>query len=197
MPQVNRSFYADEEYGPRYFTFLSEELPAMVGSMFRVANERESTFVAGLSMGGYGALKWALQRPQRFAAAASLSGASNIAHSVLRRHRPEDPRMAERIFGDRDVALGPDNIEWLIEHLEPDDQADLPRLYLCCGTEDDLYADNQSLVRACENAGIAITSKFSPGAHEWAYWDDQIQDVLAWMFADRPTAEAQETIVDE
>src|SRR6266508_1740601 len=53
MPQVHRSFYADEAYGARFWTFLSTELPAVVGSFFRVSGRREDTFVAGLSMGGY------------------------------------------------------------------------------------------------------------------------------------------------
>src|SRR6478609_11942097 len=79
MPQVHRSFYTDEAYGGRYWTFLSEELPALVSSFFRVSERREDTFVAGLSMGGYGALKWALREPARFAAAASMSGAVDVA----------------------------------------------------------------------------------------------------------------------
>src|SRR3954451_5213569 len=57
MPQVHRSFYTDEAHGSRYWTFLSEELPALVSRFFRVSQERRDTFVAGLSMGGYGALK--------------------------------------------------------------------------------------------------------------------------------------------
>ena len=101
MPQVHRSFYTDEAYGGRYWTFLSEELPALVGSLFRVSSRREDTFVAGLSMGGYGALKWALRQPERFAAAASLSGAVHVAGLRTRRDRPEDPRLLERVFGDR------------------------------------------------------------------------------------------------
>src|SRR6476619_7886720 len=72
MPQVHRSFYTDEAYGNRYWTYLSEELPEIVHGFFRLSRRREDTFVAGLSMGGYGALKWALRDPGRFAAAASL-----------------------------------------------------------------------------------------------------------------------------
>src|SRR3954452_11495359 len=79
MPDVQRSFYADEAHGAAYWTFLSEELPEVVGSFFRVSDRREDTFVAGLSMGGYGALKWALRAPERFAAAAVLSGAVDVA----------------------------------------------------------------------------------------------------------------------
>src|SRR3954454_13731935 len=52
MPQVHRSFYTDQAHGGRYWTFLSEELPAVVNSFFTVSDRREDTFVAGLSMGG-------------------------------------------------------------------------------------------------------------------------------------------------
>ena len=107
MPQVHRSFYTDEAYGRRYWTFLTEELPDLVGLFFRVTDRPADTFVAGLSMGGYGAFKWALRQPERFAAAASLSGAVDLA--ALRRGgtRPEDPRLYDRIFGDRPLAGGP------------------------------------------------------------------------------------------
>src|SRR3954464_521265 len=96
MPQVHRSFYTDEAAGGRYWTFLSEELPDLVATFFRLSARREDTFVAGLSMGGYGALKWGLRHPDRFAAAASLSGAVDLA--VLE----EDPwrrPLFEQVFG--------------------------------------------------------------------------------------------------
>src|SRR5206468_7967478 len=120
MPQVHRSFYTDGVYGGRYWTFLSEELPELVGSLFRVSGRREDTFVAGLSMGGYGALKWALRQPQRFAAAASLSGAVDVARLRGGRFRSEDPRMFERIFGDQEIAGTPDDLLWLLDDAEPD-----------------------------------------------------------------------------
>jgi S-formylglutathione hydrolase FrmB len=76
MPAVHRSFYADERHGHRYWTFLSQELPELVSSFFRIAAGPAETYVAGLSMGGYGALKWALREPSRFAAAASTGSRS-------------------------------------------------------------------------------------------------------------------------
>src|SRR4051794_31374605 len=89
MPQVQRSFYADEVHGERYWTFLSEELPGIVGSFFNVSPRREDTFVAGLSMGGYGALKWALRQPHRVAAAASPSRGLDVVGPSPTRERPE------------------------------------------------------------------------------------------------------------
>jgi putative tributyrin esterase len=178
MPQVHRSFYADQVYGGRYWTFLSEELPELVSSLFRVSERREDTFVAGLSMGGYGAFKWALRQPERFAAAANLSGAVDITGLRTGRERPEDPRMFERIFGDDGVTGTPDDLYRLIDRADP---AAVPSLYVCCGTEDVLIDDNRAFVDACAAAGIPVTSRFGAGAHDWAYWDTQIQDVLAWL----------------
>jgi putative tributyrin esterase len=176
MPQVHRSFYTDEAHGGWYWTFLTEELPALVGAFFRVSDRREDTFVAGLSMGGYGAFKWALRQPARFAAAASLSGALDVAR--LRSDHPEDPRLFDRVFGDDPVAGGPDDLIWLLGHA---DTAALPRLYLSCGTEDELIDDNRVFRDACADAGIPVTADFGAGGHDWGYWDAKTQDVLAWL----------------
>jgi S-formylglutathione hydrolase FrmB len=178
MPQVHRSFYTDEVYGRRYWTFLSEELPELVASWFQVSQRREDTFVAGLSMGGYGALKWALRRPERFAAAASLSGAVDVAGLRTSRRRPEDPRMFDRIHGDASPAGTDDDLLALLGRADP---ADLPALYVCCGEQDELIGDNRALVEACSAASVPVTASFGPGEHDWAYWDATIQDVLAWL----------------
>ena len=178
MPQVHRSFYADEHYGRRYWTFLSEELPELVSSWFRVSDRREDTFVAGLSMGGYGALKWALRQPGRFAAAASLSGAVDVVGLRTSRTRPEDPRMFERIHGDRSPAGGGDDLFALVAAA---DRTALPALYVCCGEQDELIGDNRRFTDACAAAAVPVTTSFGAGAHDWAYWDATIQDVLAWL----------------
>ncbi len=171
MPQVHRSFYADEVHGNRYWTFLSDELPAIVGKFFRVSTRRADTYVAGLSMGGYGAMKWALRRPERFAAVASLSGVLDMA-----RRTAGEPDLFRPIFGDEPVEGTGDDVVHLLGRADP-----MPRLYVCCGTEDGLYPDNVTFVDACRARDIPVTTDFGPGTHEWGYWDDKIQDVLAWM----------------
>ncbi|MEO5832714.1 MAG: alpha/beta hydrolase family protein [Nakamurella sp.] len=176
MPSVSRSFYTDEALGLDYWTFLADELPTKVESMFRVSDRREDRFVAGLSMGGYGAMKWALRRPDRFAAAASLSGALDLARIQRDRHRAEDPRMMQRLFADGVVAGSDDDLLHLLGTV-----ADPPALYVACGTEDYLVDDNHRFVNACAAADVELTSDFGPGAHDWAYWDATIQDVLAWL----------------
>jgi putative tributyrin esterase len=184
MPQVHRSFYSDEALGGRYWAFLSEELPALVAGFFRLSERREDTFVAGLSMGGYGALKWALRQPARFAAAASLSGAVDVERLRRGPARELDPNLFARVFGDRDVAGTPDDLGWLIAHGDP---ATRPVLWVGCGTDDALYPSNERFVAACGDAGVAVTTSFVPGGHEWALWDVQIQEVLAWLPLPAPT----------
>jgi putative tributyrin esterase len=172
MPQVQRSFYTDEVHGNRFRTFLTDELPGVVGEFFRVSARREDTFVAGLSMGGYGALMWALTRPERFAMAASLSGALDL--DRLRRTGSRADVLATA-FGDRPLRGTPDDPTWLLQQVDP---AVLPRLYVCCGTDDPLLADNRAFAQACVAHGVAVDADFGPGAHDWAYWDERIQDVL-------------------
>lgn len=173
LPEVQRSFYSDEAHGARYWTFLSEELPAVVRSFFRVSGRREDTFVAGLSMGGYGALKWALHHPDRFAAAASLSGALDV---VDLSRQPERRDLFERVYG---AGVGPhDDLFALLEGTDP---ATAPPLYVGCGTEDPLHPSNVRFVDVARAAGLDVHDDFRPGEHEWGLWDQAIRDVLAWL----------------
>ena len=173
MPQVQRSFYADEAHGGRYWTFLSEELPSVVESFFRVSRRREDTFVAGLSMGGYGALKWALREPERFAAAASLSGALDV---VALQREGDRAELFERVL-DGGISPGDD----LFALLEAADVDTLPSISVGCGTEDPLLAANERFVAACREHDVDLDAGFGPGAHDWGYWDTQIQAVLDWL----------------
>ena len=94
MPAVQNSFYTDMVHGGKFLTFLTEELPAMLHDLFPLSTERADTFVAGLSMGGYGAFKLALTRPDLYAAAASLSGALDIREVVKGHGDPNDHSLA-------------------------------------------------------------------------------------------------------
>ncbi len=178
MPQVHRSFYANEAYGMRFWDFLSEELPAVVEQFFRVSHRREDTFVAGLSMGGYGAMKWALRQPGRFAAAATLSGALDLAYLQEFDLRPHIRALVARVWPDRDVAGTDEDLLHLVKTADP---ASLPRLMLRCGTEDHLVEQNERFVAACASAGVQLDAGFAPGEHVWEFWDTHIQAVLDWL----------------
>lgn len=176
MPQVHRSNYTDMVHGYRYWTFLSEELPNLARSFFPLSHRREENFVAGLSMGGYGAFKWALRKPDQFAAAASLSGVMDRREPPSERGR--DSRLA---WGDSEIAGSEEDLFWLVEQLANRDGSK-PRLYQCCGTEDFLYQQNLAFRDTCEQLpGLDYTYEEGPGQHDWAYWDARIQDVLEWL----------------
>lgn len=171
MPAVGRSFYADEAHGHRYWHYVSEELPRLVGRFLRVSQEPEDTFVAGLSMGGYGALKLALTHPGRWAAAASLSGALDVVGLAEQGGREE---LFRRVY---DGTPGPqDDLFHLLEQA-----ATVPPLHVSCGTEDPLLASSERFVAAAEARGVDVTTDLRPGVHEWGLWDAVLQDVIAWL----------------
>lgn len=181
MPQVHRSFYTVMASGGNYWTFISEELPALARSFFPLSAKREDNFVAGLSMGGYGAIKLGLRKPEVFAAAASLSGALDMAHHFLNwEDASKKSEEYELIFGKKDIAGTPDDLLWLLQEVDGS-KGPKPLLYQCCGTEDFLYEDNQAFREACSKTSLPFTYEEGPGEHEWGYWDTKIRDVLAWL----------------
>ncbi|MEC0127735.1 alpha/beta hydrolase [Paenibacillus pabuli] len=180
MPQVHRSFYTDMADGGQYWKFISEELPALARSFFPLSHKREDNFVAGLSMGGYGAFKLALRKPEQYAAAASLSGALDMtAHMGRNASSALQQAELQRIFGPQVAGTENDLIHLLKESQA--NQGPQPLLYQCCGTEDFLYEDNQSFRQACAESDLQLTYEEEPGEHEWGYWDKKIQDVLKWL----------------
>jgi len=180
MPSVGRSYYTDMKYGSPYFTFLSEELPKIVSALFPVSERKEDTFVAGMSMGGYGALKLALSFPERYAAAASLSGGLDIV-SRMNGANNFQPNELIAIFGDVTELKGSTNdLFYLLDTLKAYN-GDKPMLYQSCGTEDFLYDDNQTFRKYALDLGIEVTYDEGPGEHDWDYWDPQIQRVLDWL----------------
>jgi S-formylglutathione hydrolase FrmB len=184
MPAVARSFYQDMASGPKYWTFVSEELPALCQQWFPLSAQREDNFVAGLSMGGYGAMRMGLGRPDRFAAAASLSGALDLRRR-LREAGKEGSRINKAewtgIFGAELKGEGTDADLFTLAQRVAVSPGPKPRLFLCCGTEDELLGDNHDFRRRLESVHLEHTYEEGPGNHEWGYWDAQIQRVLNWL----------------
>lgn len=178
MPAVNHSFYTNEAQGERYWDYISEELPQAMHRFFRLSDKREDTFAAGLSMGGYGAMKLGLSHPDRFAAIGSFSGAVDIADMT---HRKEDSlaNMA-RIFGDLTKISGSDHD--ILHLLEKNAGLKVkPRLYISCGTADFLYKQHQKVVPYATSLGWSVTHYEKPDAiHEWSFWDEQIKAFIPW-----------------
>jgi putative tributyrin esterase len=184
MPAVHLSFYNDMAHGGKYWQFISEEVPAVVRDLFPLSSDRKDNYVAGLSMGGYGAFKLALTHPERYTAAASLSGALDIrAVTSPRSDRNNRIWLAEMrtVFGDLSKVPGSKHDLFTLAKKVAKGRVK-PRLYQCCGTEDHLYADNIRFRDMISKLPLDLTYEEGLGEHVWAYWDKMIQNVLAWMF---------------
>ncbi len=182
MPNAHLSYYTDMKHGGAYWTFLSQELPSIVKSFFPISDRREDTFAAGLSMGGYGAFKLALALPERFAAAASLSGALDLARFYDGPNRVTfHNRQIINVFGEKEKIKGSDNDLFRLAEKLIKKKAPRPKLFQCCGTEDFLYQDNLAFRDFIRKKGVDLTYEEGPGTHEWGYWDTNIQHVLSWL----------------
>ena len=182
MPAGHRSFYTDMAYGGAYEAFVAEELPKIARSFFPLSDAREDNYVAGLSMGGYGAFKLALNYPGNYCAAASLSGAVDMAE---RFEHPENPHKQDaiNIFGNPPAIRGTKHdLFFAAQHLKQSGKP-IPRLYQCCGNEDFLYEDNIRFRDFAHQEELPLTWQEDAGyEHTWDYWDLRIQTVLEWMF---------------
>ena len=168
-------------HGGRYWTFISEELPAIARSFFPLSDKREDNFVAGLSMGGYGAFKLALRFPEKFAAAASLSGALDICSQAEKLDRSWERELTD-IFGDLTSLEGSPNDLFHLAKKVVKTQCGCPKLYQWCGTEDFLYQDNVRFREHAEKLKLPLLYEECPGDHNWECWDRQIQRVLEWLY---------------
>jgi S-formylglutathione hydrolase FrmB len=177
MPNVHRSFYTNMVRGYRYWDFVSTELPRVVRALFPISDRREDTFAAGLSMGGYGAYKLALGKPESFAGAASLSGALAITGASQGSISEE----WQNTFGEPDRVRGTESDLFHLVRSVAHGGGPKPKLYQCCGTEDFLYWQNASFRDAVQPLGLDYCYEEGPGAHEWSYWDKMIVRALEWL----------------
>lgn len=176
MPFGAKSFYMDQINGEKYFTYIAKELPARISEFFNVSSKREDRFIAGNSMGGYGALKIALRENTTFGAAAGLSSVADIRTERWRAH-------LENQLGKENYLSDEEDLFALTKKHESTPTK--PRLYMCCGTEDWLYQDNIRLRDHIQKLDYDYTYAECPGTHCWEYWDAEIQNVLKWMFGNK------------
>ena len=181
MPAVNHSFYCNEQYGENYWDYVSSELPQVMGHFLQITDDPMHTYVAGLSMGGYGALRLALAQPERFAAAASFSGAVDLV-GIL--HELQGSRLTnrQRILGDVDSAKGSEvDLTWLMKQNAQAPRK--PKLYLSCGMADSLFEQNKVILPMLKENGWDVTWYEEPGAsHEWSFWDAQIKAFIDFIY---------------
>ncbi|MDA3833650.1 MAG: alpha/beta hydrolase family protein [Spirochaetales bacterium] len=179
MPDAHKSFYCDMAHGSNYLKFLSTERPQLIQRWVKVSDNPKETFVAGLSMGGYGAVKLALENPGQYAAAASLSGSLDIAAHIHDDWNESRFRAFEAVFGALETV--PNSQNDLIARIQALTSPPNTAFYACVGTEDYLYQDSAYFRRAAERAGLNLTYEESEGDHQWAFWDRSIKRVLEWL----------------
>jgi esterase superfamily len=177
MPSALRSFYTDMKNGLPYYTYVSQELPALIRSFFNISTECKDTFIAGLSMGGYGALKIGLRNPLLYG---KIAGISSVCDMPSRALGDDNGSLLKPIFGEELIVPDEDNLFQIAMAHQSD--AIKPKVFMGVGTEDMLYEENVRFQAALKENGYDITYKESVGTHSWEFWDEYIQYVLAWMF---------------
>ena len=188
MPSAENSFYLDgPATGHAFDRFVGVELVDYVRKTFGLARSPEDTYIAGMSMGGFGAIHLAMAHPDRFGKAGALSSAL-IVHEIARMKPGESNAVANyeyyrSCFGDLETAETRDvNPEVLIRRLR-DAGAKIPDLYLCCGTEDFLIEPNRAFHRFLLEEKIPHEYFESPGEHNMVFWSEYIVKIVRWMFA--------------
>jgi len=181
MPAAGLSYYQNMHEGLRYADYIDHELPQVMRSFFPLSEAREDNFIAGLSMGGYGAMRSALRYPERYAAAASLSGSLDAA-AFSSSTEPERISWMRWVFGEAYKNLRGSDVD-LLTQLQRAKQAgvDLPRLFACCGYDDFILEQSRAFARQCSENEIPLKYVEGPGDHEWSYWDRMIREVLDWL----------------
>jgi S-formylglutathione hydrolase FrmB len=177
MPNAERSFYTDSPVMPlvQFETFFTTDLIAFVDRTFRTKREAPARALAGLSMGGYGALKLALKHPDLFCAASSLSGALDIAEYIKRGSLSKVE--FDQLFGDSPIG-GDDDLFAIAERA---DRASLPALRFDCGVDDPLIKCNRRLHTHLTELCVPHEYHEHPGVHSWTYWDTHIQETIPWV----------------
>lgn len=184
MVEGNNGWYTDSGSvsNDKYESYIIQELIPKIDKKFRTEATRESRIIAGLSMGGYGSLKFGLKHPDKFILVGSFSGALNAASwdlKVLGGTWKELTESIASVYGDMDSKTRKENnIFNLVSEISPENIKSLPFIYLDCGTEDFLILDNRNFGNLLFEKKIPHEIRFLPGKHDWKFWDHSIQEFL-------------------
>lgn len=193
MPSGENRFYLDDEKsGELYGEFIGKELVEFTRKLFPLSDKREDTFIAGLSMGGYGAIRNGLKYAENFGCVIGLSAA--LVHDTWKDADNSAPIFTfrrsyyEAVFGEYDKVKGSDkDPEALLLKLKEEGRP-IPKMYLCCGTEDGLVTANRDFRDFLNENGVDLTYVEGPGKHDWVFWDTYIKKVLDWLPLNRTGA---------
>lgn len=188
MPSGGNSFYLDDvNRGELYAEFIGKELVEFTRKMFPLSSRREDTFIGGLSMGGFGALRNGLFYAEQFSQILALSSAlitNKIANIPVDFKDPiADYNYYTSTFGNLSELLGSDRDPEAVAAALKKKGADIPRIYMACGTEDFLLEENRSYHNFLLSQGIEHTYVESPGVHNWDFWNEHIEKGILWALA--------------
>ena len=174
-PEGNDSWYIDN-----YEAYILQELIPDVQQRYRTIEARYGRAIAGLSMGGYGAIKFGLKSPSTFALAASMSGAFGITR-LSDKMVPESWQESLKQFGPAGSETRQANDLFdLLGRLPAERVGSLPYFYFDCGIEDSplIFPYNRQLAQVMADKQVPHEFRQLPGDHSWAYWDRQVQEIL-------------------
>lgn len=182
IPDGQKSFYTDMENGMPYYTYVANELPTILKKMFGISLRRQLTYVMGISMGGYGALKMAFSRPQNYCKAVSISGIPNIRKHLREQKKVSVSRVRELrgVFGES-LELNPkEDLQALVQR-QRFTANPVPVLTLC-GKEDPFYDMNQEFYGMMEMNKFPIQNVSGEGGHNWEYWNRMLPIAFSYLF---------------
>lgn len=188
MPSVHLSMYTNMIYGGAYFDYVADELPLLMQQMFPISAKREENSIAGASMGGYGAVKIGLSRPEQYSAIGCFSS-GNIWKKPLSRNaqsafgRNDDSRNMA-VFGtvDRDELTGSEHDLLTLAAECVFQNKPLPRIYQVCGTDDFLLDVSREMNNWFQDNGkFDYQYQEMRGGHTWDFWDLWVQNFLRWI----------------
>lgn len=185
MPDGGVSFYINafnEKQG--YEDMFFKEFIPSIEKRYRIRSKKEFRAIAGLSMGGYGTLIYALKHPEMFAAAAPLSAAvltdeeakNNISNNVIGLSKIWGPLIND--------SLPLHYIKHSPIHLVktlPKEQVASVRYYIDCGDKDFLIAGNCELHLTMRSRQIPHEFRVRGGEHNWTYWRTALPEVLKFV----------------
>ena len=181
MPSGENSFYLDRPgFHTDYGKFIGQELVEITRRMFPLSDKREDTFIGGLSMGGFGALRNGLKYHETFSRIIALSPALYMFEngpSTFVGMLGKTPDQWEEVINS-DV-----NPRWLLKQL-PQEK---PQVYLACGLQDDLLPGARLYHKLLAEAKVEHHYVEDPGKHDWDYWDHHIRLALKWLPLDDRT----------
>ena len=180
-PNGENSFWLNGlSTGHAFQSFVGEELVSFVRRTFGLALRRESTFVCGLSMGGFGALHTALAYPQVFGTAVCLSSAL-IEREVAAMKPGQGNNVANydyyrECFGEPEKLMSGENApETLVDKLLASGGAlPMPEIYMACGTEDFLIENNREMHAFLGERSVPHTYLEWPGTHDMKFWHEAL-----------------------